>query len=70
MDKEPNSEQWLMVAAVSLGVTLEEAVCVITDGAMVSSSTEVLFKGEGTMGAAEPRSCPWRHCDRGSCDNC
>lgn len=43
------------MVAESLGVT-EEAVCVITDAATVSSKTEVLFKGEVTMGAAEAMS--------------
>lgn len=50
------SELWLKVVAELLGVTVEEAVCVITDGATVSSKTEVLFKGEVTMGAAEAMS--------------
>lgn len=48
-----NSELWLKVVAESLGVTVEEAVCVTTDGATVSSRTEVLFKGEVTMELAE-----------------
>lgn len=42
--------------ADSLHVTVEEAVCVITDAAPVSSSAEVLFNGEGTMGAPEAMS--------------
>lgn len=42
--------------AESLGVTVEEAVCVITVGATVSPSAEELSKGEGTMGAAEAMS--------------
>lgn len=61
------SEAWLKVVAASLGVTVEEeAVCVITDGATVSSSAEVLSKGEGTKDAAEAMSRPERHCARGS----
>lgn len=50
------SELWLKVVAASLGVTVEEAVCVITVGATVSPSAEVLSKDEGTMGAAEAMS--------------
>lgn len=63
------SEAWLKVEAASLGVTVEEAVCVITDGTTVSSSAEVLSKGEGTMADAEARSWPARHCPRGSWGN-
>lgn len=55
-DMEPYSERWVKVVAASLGVTVEEAVCVITDGATVSSRAEVLSRGEGTMRAAEPMS--------------
>lgn len=56
VDMEQYSEAWLKVVAASLGVMVEEAVCVITDGGTVSSSAEVLFKGEGTMDAAEAMS--------------
>lgn len=56
MDMELYSEPWLKVVAAALGVTVEEAVCVITDGATVSSRAAVLSKGEGTMGAAETMS--------------
>ena len=53
VDMEPYSEPWLMAEALSLGVTTEEAMCVITEGDPASSSTEVLSKGEGTMGCSE-----------------
>lgn len=53
VDMELYSEPWVKVVAAALGVTMEEAVCVITDGATVSSRAAVLSKGEGTMGAAE-----------------
>lgn len=66
---ELKSVQWLKVVAVSLGVTAEEAVCVITEGGTVSSSADVPSKGEGIMGAADAMSWPGRHCTRGSWDN-
>lgn len=66
MDMEPNSVPWLKVVAASLGVTTEEAVCVITDAAMVSPRAEVLFNGGATMAAAEATSRPERHCTSGS----
>lgn len=50
------SVPWLKVVAASLGVTVEEAVCVITDGGTVSASAELLSKGEETIGAAEAMS--------------
>lgn len=56
VDMEPYSEPWLKVVAESLAVTVEEAVCIITGGATVSSSAEVLSKNEGTIGAAEAMS--------------
>lgn len=44
------SDVWLKLEAASLGGTVEGAVC-------VSSSTEVLSSGEGTIGAgAEVKS--------------
>lgn len=56
MDMELNSVPWLKVVDASLGVTTEEAVCVITDAATVSPRAEVLFSGEATMAAAEATS--------------
>lgn len=44
-DMEPYSERWVKVVAASVGVTVEEAVCVITDGATDSSKADVLSKG-------------------------
>lgn len=46
---------WPTVLAVLLGVTVEGALCVMTEGATVSSSTEQLFKGEEIIGAAEDK---------------
>lgn len=56
MDMELYSVPWLKVVAASLGVTVEEAVCVITDGATVSPRAEVLSSGEGSMGVAAATS--------------
>lgn len=49
------AETWLTVLAVLLGVTVEGAVCVIVEGATVSSSIEPLFKGEEIMAGAEDK---------------
>lgn len=53
---EPYLEPWLKVVAALLGVTVEEAVCVITVGTPVSLSAKVLSMGEGSMDAAEVMS--------------
>lgn len=47
---------WLKVVAASLGVTTDEVVCVMTDGATVSPRGEVLSNAEGSKGAGEATS--------------
>lgn len=60
---EPYSVPWLKVVAASLAVTVEQAVCVMTDGDALSP-----MAGEGTMVVAEATSGPERHCARESGD--
>lgn len=62
---EPYSVPWLKVVAASLAVTVEQAVCVMTDGETLSP-----MAGEGTMVVAEATSGPERHCARESRDTC
>lgn len=62
---EMYSELWLNVVAASLGVTVEEAVCVITDGIAFASSVEAESRGEGTRAAAVAIPCPGGQCGSG-----
>lgn len=56
-ERELNSVPWLKVVAASLSVTVEEAVCVMTDGGGEPSRVAAPSRGGGAMGAAV--AMPW-----------